>query len=179
MLLHEPCESHAGTAASWRALQLAHAKGLARAIGVSNFAQADLAAAIDGAKALGGVLPAVNQCSMSIGHRDQPLIAYCKQLGITYEAYSPLRHVDLSDARIGAVAKAHGKSAAQVALRWVIQQDVPLATSPGASKQFALQDLELDSFTLTPDEMDALSALATGTAVRPAAKAGAPKSVVA
>ncbi|KAG8463696.1 hypothetical protein KFE25_003969 [Diacronema lutheri] len=162
MLLHSPCASHEGTAASWRALQLALGRGLARAIGVSNFAQADLAAAIDGSKALGGVLPAVNQCSMSIGHRDQPMLELCRRLGITYEAYSPLRHVQLSDARLLAVAKAHGKSAAQIALRWILQQGVPLATSPGASHEFTRQDLELDTFELTPAEMDALSAIGAG-----------------
>ena len=74
----------------------------------------------------------------------------------------PLRHVQLSDARLLAVAKAHGKSAAQIALRWILQQGVPLATSPGASHEFTRQDLELDTFELTPAEMDALSAIGAG-----------------
>lgn len=163
LLLHEPCDSHAGTAASWRALQLVRSKGLARAIGVSNFGKADLDAAMQGARALGGVPPAVNQCSMAIGHRDQPMLAYCAQLGISYEAYSPLRHVDLADATLAAVAGAHGKSAAQVALRWVLQQGVPLATSPGGSRRLSLQDLELGGFELTAAEMAALSAIGLGS----------------
>jgi diketogulonate reductase-like aldo/keto reductase len=155
LLLHEPCETKAGTALAWRAIQLAASAGLARAVGVSNFAPRDL----DAVLAAGGVPPSVNQCRMSIGYRDGATLAYCAARGITYQAYSPLRHVDLADPCILAIAKAHGRSSAQVALRWVVQQGVPVATSPGASAKFSQQDLELDSFALSALEMATLSAL--------------------
>jgi diketogulonate reductase-like aldo/keto reductase len=155
MLVHEPCDSLDGTRATWRALQLAQSSGLARAIGVSNFAPRDMEAC----RGVGGAPIAVNQCRMSVGYRDAATLAYCQAHGITYEAYSPLRHVDLHDARIGAIAQAHGKSAAQVALRWVIQQGVPLATSPGSSEAFSEQDLALDSFALSEEEMRTLAGI--------------------
>ena len=84
LLHHFPCSTHSGTQAVWRALQSAYAKGQARAIGVSNFAKAD----IDAVLALGGVGPSVNQCQMSVGSHDDETIAYGKAHNITYEACS-------------------------------------------------------------------------------------------
>ena len=107
-LHHFPCSTTAETRAVWQGLQAAQKLGLARAIGVSNFGASDL----DAVLSLGGVPPAVNQCQMSIGSRDEATITYCAAKGIVYQAYSALRHVNLTDARI--VAKNHQASAAQV-----------------------------------------------------------------
>ena len=79
---------------------------------MSNFAKSDL----DAILALGGVPPAINQCQMSIGSHDDATRTYGLAKNVTYEAYSPLRHVDLSDSRITTIANAHSVSAAQVAL---------------------------------------------------------------
>jgi len=162
MLLHEPCKAEEDTQQAWLGLQQAFDAGLARAIGVSNFARSD----IDAVVKLGSPQPAVNQCRMSVGDHDDATRAYGEALGITYEAFSPLRHVDLSDPRLLQIARAHRKSAAQVALRWIVQQDVVLATSPGAVASFAQADLELDSFALSSDEMATLSAMAAQRASR-------------
>ena len=153
LLHHFPCPSREGTIEVWLVLQAAYANGQARAIGVSNYAIDDL----DAILGLPGVPPAVNQCQMSIGSHDDRTIGYCRAHNITYQAYSPLSHVDLTDPRIAAVAAAHAKSAAQVALKWVVQQDIILATSPGTNRDFVKQDLELGSFTLTQQEMKTLS----------------------
>lgn len=162
LLMHDPCAHDVrGTQATWRALQIARARGLTRAIGVSNFNIGDINAVL----AMGGVPPAVNQCRMSVGFHDDATIAHCAAHGITYEAYSPLRHTNLTDSRLLAIAKRVGKSTAQVALRWITQQGCPLATSPGASAAFAKQDLELDSFVLSEEEMRTLSTM-SATAAR-------------
>ena len=76
-----------------------------------------------------------------------------------HQAYSPLRRVDLSNKDITSIASRHSVSAAQVALRWISQQDIQIATSPGANEQYAKEDLGLFSFTLTDAEMKALSAI--------------------
>jgi diketogulonate reductase-like aldo/keto reductase len=73
------------------------------------------------------------------------------------QAYSPLRHVDMADKRLTSVAAAHNASAAQVALRWITQQEVLVATSPGDNKKYAEEDLSIFDFDLTPTEMVALS----------------------
>mmetsp|Transcript_22862 Transcript_22862/g.50155 ORF Transcript_22862/g.50155 Transcript_22862/m.50155 type:complete len:347 (-) Transcript_22862:162-1202(-) len=156
MLLHFPCKTgHQDTIKAWKGLQEAHAKGLVRAIGVSNFKQADL----DAVLSVGGTPPAVNQVLFSIGMHDDALLAYTASLGARLEAYSPLRHVDFEAPALKAAAAAHGKSAAQVALRWVNQQGVLLATSPGENVDFIKADLELHSFTLSDEEMKALGAI--------------------
>jgi len=155
LLIHFPCSTHAKTKQVWRALQAAHKAGQARAIGVSNFAKSDIEAVMS----LGGVKPAINQCQMSLGSHDDATIALCKSLGITYEAYSPLRRVSLSDPAITTIAAAHSKSPAQVALKWIYQQDIVVATSPGTNRQYIGEDLDLPSFTLSADEMDTLAKL--------------------
>jgi len=160
MLIHFPCSHYkisGGNAAAWQGLQKALELNLTRSIGVSNFAVDDVKEVL----AVGGVQPAVNQCQMSIGSHDDVTIEFCQENGITYEAYSPLRHVDFSDATINEIATAHGKSVAQVALRWINQQGVTLATSPGTDEQYAREDADvyMNPFDLTDDEMTKLSAL--------------------
>merc|ERR1711957_1080383 len=144
-------------------LQNALKLNLTRSIGVSNFGVSDLKEVL----AAGGVQPAINQCQMSIGSHDDETIAFCEAQGITYEAYSPLRHVDFGDATISKIAAAHGNSVAQVALRWINQQGVTLATSPGSNQQYAKEDLDvyLHPFKLTDEEMAELGAIRAKSSV--------------
>ena len=153
LLIHFPCRRTEDTKQVWSALQQAHKAGKARAIGVSNFLKADL----DAALSLGGVGPSVNQCQMSIGSHDDETIAYGKARNVTYEAYSPLRRVDLTDRRIVSIAHSHGVSPAQVALKWIAQQEILIATSPGTNRAFIAADLALETFTLEDGEMQTLS----------------------
>ena len=77
----------------------------------------------------------------------------------SYEAYSPLRRVNLSDPKISAIGAKHNATTAQVALRWITQQDCPVATSPGVNEAYSIEDLNLGSFALSAAEMAALSAM--------------------
>ena len=70
---------------------------------------------------------------------------------------SPLRHVNLTDPRLTTVAGAHNVSTAAVALRWINQQGVVVATSPGSNERYAREDLNIGSFTLSAAEMARLS----------------------
>jgi len=158
MLIHFPCKTEEGNVASWRGLQEAYKQNLTRSIGVSNFKINDIKAIM----ALNDTIvpkPAVNQCSMSVGNHDDETITFCKQNNITYEAYSPLRDVNLTDSTLGAIANSHSVEPAQVALKWILQKNCVLATSPGGNEKFAKEDLVLDSFTLTDEEMNTLDNL--------------------
>lgn len=168
LLLHWPCDTLDETMAAYRAMEAAFAAGKARAIGVSNFNASLVEAVVAQAK----VKPALNQCAFSIaGHSDgawgsdDATAEACRRLGVTFEAYSPLGGWAkggtgriLHDPTVAAIGAAHNKSSAQVALRWVVQQQVVAVT---ASNEAAYDeaDLEIFDFELSAVEMAALSAL--------------------
>ena len=164
MLLHWPCERFEDTLKAYRALEAFAQAGKARAIGISNFNSS----AIDRLFAAGlKVPPAVNQCGFSIGNhnstalgRDLDTLATCRQKGITYSAYSPLGGLSgvdvLSNPTVLAVGRAHNKSSAQVALRWVTQQGV-VAVTASTKASHLKSDLAIFDFELTKAEMAALT----------------------
>lgn len=93
MLIHWPCDTLDETMQTYRVMEDMVEKGTARAIGVSNFNATMLRALYDKAK----VKPVVNQCALSIGDhnapewgRDDETVRTCKELNVTFEAYSPL-----------------------------------------------------------------------------------------
>ncbi len=180
ILHHFPCRRGGNNKAVWAGLQEAHANGLARAIGVSNYEVFDLEQILS----LGKPTPAVNQCLLSVGAHDDDTIKYCKKNGITYQSYSPLRRVNLEGEAIKKIAANHGDnigcfytynisfrivypyfqndyyigiSTAQVALRWITQQGLPVAVSPGTNTNFIDEDLSTFAFNLTATEMETLS----------------------
>ena len=144
------------------------AAGTAKAIGISNFNASMVEQMATAAK----IKPAVNQCGFSIaGHsndtwgRDDATVEMCKKYGIQYQAYSPLggwakggTSRVLDDPTVNAVAKAHNKSSAQVALRWIVQQDIVVVTETDKLSH-EIGDLELFDWRLTKTEMENLSAL--------------------
>ena len=168
MLVHWPCGSFAESVATYKAIEPLVMSGQARAIGISNFN----ASAIEALLPLIHVKPAVNQCGFSIsGHdestslwgRDDDTQRACVKHGITYSAYSPLGGVAkhgtghvLKDPTVNAVAKAHNRSAAQVALRWVTQKGVVAVTSSNEIAHVE-SDLQTFDFTLTSSEMSELA----------------------
>ena len=140
--------------------------GKARAIGISNFN----ASAVDMLYAAGlRVPPSVNQCGFSIGGhnntlfgRDFATLAKCKEKGITYSAYSPLGGLSgidvLHEPRVEAIAAAHSKSTAQVALRWLTQQEVIVVTASTKASHLE-SDLGIFDFTLSAAEMAELKSI--------------------
>jgi len=169
MLMHWTCRgSQSNTAKLWQSMETMLENGTARAIGISNFGATDIDALLKTAT----VKPAVNQCEFSIGHHDDQALQRCKELGITYAAYSPLgglqNPVDvLHDADVAAVAKVHNRSTAEVALRWVVQQGV-VAVSSTTKESHMRSDLSIfdEVFELTDQEMSRLHGVgATGVVV--------------
>lgn len=170
-LMHNACRLKdktldvTATVKAYRVLESLLEQGRARAIGVSNFNADDLNALLPHVT----VKPAVNQCLFSIGKHDDETQARCNELNITYSAYSPLGGLSsidvLHDPDVLEVAKGHNKSAAQVALRWVVQQRVVAVT---ATDQVSHQesDLEIFDFELSEAEMTTLHDIGVTTEER-------------
>ena len=173
ILMHWPCDSAEDTLATWRVLERAAFAGQTRAIGVSNFNSSALESLLLQAR----IKPALNQVAYSIGNhngtryrnqtwgRDDSTRALCKKAGVTLQAYSPLGGWALGgtsrilhDPTVLSVAAAHNRSAAAIALRWVVQQGIPLVTSSD-SKEYDLEDLSIFSFNLSTAEMNKLAAV--------------------
>lgn len=95
------------------------------------------------------VKPSVNQIEYHPWNQQKEIVEYCKKEGIAIQAYSPLTQgKKLGDPIIAEVAKKHGKSPAQVVLRWVLQQGViaiPKSENPGRIREnAAIYDFNLD-----------------------------------
>lgn len=154
LLLHWP-HATAPFEATLDLLLAERAAGRARAVGVSNFGVADLRRAA----AHGGGLVRADQVELHPLLDQGPLLAAAAELGVALIAYCPLaRGALLDDSTLAAIARRHGRSAAQVALRWLVQQGVaavPMSRSPANLRA----NLALFDFALAPEEMAAVAAL--------------------
>lgn len=138
------------------ALNEAKDRGLTRSIGVSNFPSARFREA----QALSKARLLTNQVEYHPYLKLTKLLQTARELGSSITAWSPLAQGKIvDDPTIRQIAEAHGKSAGQVALRWLIQQGViaiPRTTKVSrAAESFAIFD-----FVLTAEEMDRISSLA-------------------
>lgn len=128
---------------------------LVRAVGTSNFLPEHLQALFDR-----GFAPHVNQVQLDPYHRRPDIVAVHEDKGIVTEAWSPIgRGGDmLSDPAITAIAEAHGKTPAQVVLRWHIEHGfVPVPKSANPDRM--AQNLDVFGFELSADQMAALDDL--------------------
>ncbi len=126
--------------------------GKVRRIGVSNFSLRQL----EQAEAYARIF--ANQIEYHIGHPQESMLRYCQENGILLTAYSPLNrgHVGRNQA-LEATADAHGVTAAQVALRWLIQQEnvvaIPKSEHPGRQRE----NLDVFGFELSSDQIAQLA----------------------
>ncbi len=152
---------------AYKALEKLYADGKARAIGVSNFMPAHL----DRLLAATDVLPAVNQIEVHPYFRQSELLAVDDRHGILNQAWSPIGGITfyrdgshgstLEDPVIGEIAAAHGKTPAQVMLRWHIQQGrqvIPKSVTPSRIEE----NFDVFDFELTVEQLTAIDALDTG-----------------
>ncbi len=146
-LIHRPPPDGPGEAL-WRGLMQARDAGLVRDIGVSNYS-ADL---IDRLADATGEMPAVNQVEWSPFGHDERLIEHHRGAGIVLQAYSPLTRAErLEDAMLIEIGRRHGKTPAQVLVRWNLQKgSVPL---PKANHEAHFRE-NLDVFDFDLDERD-------------------------
>ena len=160
LLLHWPSQE-TPLAGTLTALLQVQAAGMAKAVGVSNFPISLLREIRD----VHGVHVACNQVEYHAFLTQQPMIDFARSLGLLITAHSPLaqgrltRHPMMTE--IGA---RYGKTASQIALRWIIQQGIPAI--PKTSNELSLREnMELFDFRLEPAEMTHIAALNTGLRV--------------
>ncbi len=138
------------------ALAKAKRSGMARHIGVSNFTIAMVEEAAQ-------VCPEpliTNQIEYHAYLPQDRMLATLKRHGMILTAYCPLARGELlDDPVIGEIAKAHGKTIAQVALRWLIQQPMVAAVPRAITEEQIEDDLDVFDFSLSDDEMKRISAL--------------------
>ncbi|MGW3396272.1 aldo/keto reductase [Streptomyces hydrogenans] len=154
-LIHWPTPARDLYKETWKAIEKLVADGRVRAAGVSNFQPDHLKRLVDGAD----LVPAVNQVELHPGLQQNELRAAHAELGIATEAWSPLAQgAVLGDEAVTVIADRHGKSPAQVVLRWHLQLGnivIPKSVTPERIRQ----NLDVFDFTLTDDEMAALAGL--------------------
>ena len=140
---------------TWRAMERLVDEKVVRTVGLSNFYSSHMAPVLASAN----IAPAVDQIEYHPGLLQEDTIAACRRNGILVEAWSPLGRGRLLDNPvIVKIAERHGKSAAQIILRWVIQNDVlPLVKSVHPER--IRENYDLFSFSLDAGEMAAMSAL--------------------
>lgn len=130
-------------------------EGLVRAVGTSNFKPAHLERLFRL-----GLAPHVNQIQLDPWHRRDDLVALHRSRGIVTETWRPLGAGSgmLADPAIAAVAGKHGRTPAQVVLRWAVQQG--FATAPKSTDPLRMaQNLDVFGFALDEADMAALDAL--------------------
>jgi 2,5-diketo-D-gluconate reductase A len=155
-LIHWPNPRVGRYGEAWRALVDLREQGLVRSVGVSNFTGQHLERII----AETGVTPAVNQIEMHPYFPQAEMRGLHERLGIRTEAWSPLgkRQAPFSEPPVADAAERHGVTPGQVILRWHLQLgSLPIPKSATPARQ--RQNLDLDGFELSDDEMAAITGL--------------------
>lgn len=133
--------------------------GRARHIGVSNFPSA----MVDEAVRLSGEPLAVDQVEYHPLLAQDRLLEALRTHGMGLTAYSPLAQGEVfDDDTLSGIGEAHGKTAGQVALRWLIQQDGVCAIPRSSSVDHAQSNFDIFDFELSQDEMRMIHQLSRG-----------------
>jgi diketogulonate reductase-like aldo/keto reductase len=161
-LIHWPAAQLGKYVDTYGALQVLEQQELTRSIGVCNFTEEHLTSIVD----LTYTNPPVNQIELHPLLNQAHLRHFHAEHDIVTEAYSPLGVGKLLDnPTIGSIAENHGKSPAQVCIRWNIQLGnvvIPRSANP----ERIASNINVFDFELTADEMDAISSLDDGTRFR-------------
>lgn len=157
MLLHQPfCDRYG----AYRALEDAYREGKLRAIGVSNFYPdhfIDLASNVD-------IVPAVNQVETHVFNQQTETQKIMEEFGTHIMSWGPLaegRNNLFSNETLTKTGNSHGKSVAQIALRWLIQRGVIIIPKSVHIERME-QNLDIFNFELTDEEMAEIATLDTG-----------------
>ena len=163
-LIHWPAPKKDLYVETWRAFIRLREEGRARSIGVSNFTAEHLRHLVDET----GVVPAVNQIELHPNFQQRDLRAFHADHGVATESWSPLGQGKLlDDPVIGAIAGKHGKSPAQIIIRWHLDSGlvvIPKSVTP----RRIVENIDVFDFALDAADMSAIGALDT-----PAGRVGA------
>lgn len=154
-LIHWPVPSQDRYVETWRALGKILADGRARAIGVSNFEPEHLRRLIGET----GVVPAVNQVELHPNLPQERVRAFDAEHGIVTESWSPLaRGRLLGHETLTGLAAKHGKTSAQIVLRWHLQLGL-VAIPKSVTPERIRANIDIFDFELSEDDMTAIAAL--------------------
>lgn len=157
MLLHQPFCDYYG---AYRALEDAYREGKLRSIGISNFQPnqfIDLASNME-------VVPAVNQIETHVFYQQAKAKKYMDELGTSMMSWGPLaegRNGLFSNTILEEIGKVHGKSIAQIALRYLLQRGV-IIIPKSTHKERMEQNFNLFDFELTDEEIEKIKGLDLG-----------------
>jgi 2,5-diketo-D-gluconate reductase A len=162
-LIHWPMPEKNAFVDTFKAFAHLRDSGRIRSIGVSNFEPEHLRTLVDAT----GIVPAVNQIELHPLLQQEELREVHAQLGIATEAWSPLGQGSLlSNPTVTAVADAHGKTPAQVLIRWHIQLGnivIPKSVTP----ERIVSNFDVFDFELSEQDMASISSLGDGTRLGP------------
>jgi 2,5-diketo-D-gluconate reductase A len=146
---------------AWRGLITLRDRGCVRAIGVSNFAPEHIGRLIDET----GEAPEVDQVELDPTLPRREWRAFHAGHGIVTQSWSPLGRAGpvLADPRVRAIAERHGRSPAQIVLRWHVQQGLAVAVGASDPREIR-EDIDVFGFALAPAELASLDALDEGRA---------------
>lgn len=157
VLLHQPFGNWQG---AWKTLEKLQKKGVIRAIGTSNFMEQRMAELL----AFADEKPQVNQIEIHPFYTEEKYTEKLRGENIQPEAWGPLnegqRHI-FENTVLTEIGKKHGKSAAQVALRWNIQKGNVIIPK-GTKKEHMREDIDLLDFELTQEEMTMVDSMDLG-----------------
>ena len=140
---------------TWKLMEELYEAGRVRAIGLSNFLPHHIEPLIKNIK----ILPMLDQLELHVGYMQEYALNYLRSKGIVIQAWSPLgRARVLNDARVLAIAKKHGRSAAQILLRYLLDRDIAVIPK-ASSKERMKQNLDVFDFRLTEEEISYLSCI--------------------
>ncbi|SMQ68519.1 aldo/keto reductase [Agreia sp. VKM Ac-1783] len=154
-LIHWPAPANDNYVDAWKALEKIRESGRAKSIGVSNFTVEHLT------RLLGetDVVPAVNQIELHPEFQQREITAFGREHGIATEAWSPLAQgALLKEPNVQEIAEAHGKSLAQVILRWHIQQG-NIIFPKSNNRERIEENFNIFDFELSDDEQASITAL--------------------
>lgn len=158
-LIHWPLPMEGKFTEAWRAMERLYEQKLIRAIGVSNFKPPHLETLLQQAQ----TVPAVNQIELHPMLQQKETRASCLEHGIAVESYSPLMQARevLGHPVVAELAQKHGKTPAQVILRWHVQSGfivIPKSVTPERIRE----NIALFDFTLSEDDMGAVEGMERG-----------------
>ena len=159
-LIHWPIGDFYG---SWRALENINKEGLSRAVGVSNFYPSRLVDLI----LHNEITPAVNQVETHPFHQQVEAQKVMQEYNVQIESWGPFaegKNDLFTNPTLTAIAEEHGKSVAQVVLRWMIQRGV-VAIPKSARHERLEENISVFDFTLSDAQMATISTLDTGSSL--------------